>query len=288
MSFTTMRMAGRPNVGGSKSGFLDYSETVKDADSTESAKQNVSAIGSLADVNGEHGVFVDSKGMAWVSLKQACQKMEQEHSNFGILSTQQEDTSAIIKTTPLNEGKKENSVDMDNQVYDMASIRNSAVDKRLRAHESYISGAIKRNHDLEKKVDRNGDDCLTIANLVSAHHDVLSSCTTDIRKNEEGNLKFQKQTKKNMEILSSEVEHLKVELEQNMQNLDDKLSKLKSNFGNSTKNSDLSNLKKSILENTHSKIDDLTLRMKKIEQEYSGVFMDENKITEKVARFTRR
>lgn len=289
MSFTTMRMAGKTNVEGSKSGFLDYSETVKDAESVEGAKQSVSVIGSLAEVNGESGVFVDSKGMAWVSLKQACQKMEEENSKFGFASTQEVDNSTIIKTKPLQEAADTKSVDMDNQVYDMASIRNSAVEKRLRAHESYISGAMRNNRDLQKKVDQNGDDCLTIANLVNAHHDVLSSCTTDMRKNSQDTLKFQQQTKKNMEILSREVENTKLELEQNMKKFNEKMLTMKSSNSNSSKDSEtFSKLQKTVFENTQSKMDDLNLRMKKLEKEYSSVFMNENNIHEKIARFNKR
>ena len=304
-----MRMSGRASVQSSKSGVLDYCASVKDAESSESDKGSVSVAG---DAN-NNGVFVDSKGMAWIALKQACNEIETKNQivaenlkemnekmskqcmiNENIVKEQKND-SAIIKTKPLLATKESQNGE---DVYDMASIRSSALDvqHRLRTQEKYISNTAKQTHDLnqkmaktEKKMAQTEDDCYTIANLLNAHHGVLSDCANAVQENKLKFSKFEKNTRQNMLILEKLVEETRLGIQTDMNELQEKMSRL--GGVNSKLKNDSENMKVMhtvFAAETDSKLKFLKDYIEKIEGKVSGVIMEPVEVENKISKFIKK
>jgi len=304
-----MRMSGRSNVQSSKSGVLDYCASVKDADSQESDKESVSVSG---DANNS-GVFVDSKGMAWIALKQACNEIETKNQvvvenlkamnermnkqcmiNENIVKEQKNDAT-IIKTKPLLATKESQNGE---EVYDMASIRSSALDvqHRLRTQETYISKNAKQTHDLNqrmettaKKMAQTEDDCYTIANLLNVHHGVLSDCTNTVREHGLKSSKFEANTKQNMLILEKLFEETRLGIQTDMNELQEKMTRLGST--NSKLKNDSDNMKqmhKEFTEETNARMKILKDYVEKIENKVSNVLLEPNEVQNKISKFIKK
>ena len=304
-----MRMSGRASVQSSKSGVLDYCGSVKDAESSESDKGSVSVEG---DAN-NNGVFVDSKGMAWIALKQACKEIETKNQvavrtleamNESIdkqctisdnIVREQKNDAAIIKTKPLRATKGSQNGE---EVYDMASIRSSArdVQDRLRTQEKYISTAGKETHDLNQKMAKTGqkmakveDDCYTIANLLDVHHGVLSDCTNKVRENRLESSKFEANTRQNMLILENLVEETRLGIQTDMKELEEKMSRLGGTNSKLKNDSDnMRQMQKAFAEETNAKMNFLKDYVEKIEDKVSGVILEPNAFKNKISRFVKK